>query len=70
MLGKATEIFTSDRPIESHEKLLVSSVPAYLRAASDLMRSVSDVEDKVFAIQEIAKQLEEWQVHWSQNERN
>jgi hypothetical protein len=70
MLGKATEIFTSERPIESHEKLLVSSVPAYLRAASDLMRSVSDVEDKVFAIQEIAKRLDEWQVHWSQNERN
>jgi hypothetical protein len=70
MLGKATEIFTSDRPIESHEKILVNSVPSYLRAASDVMRSVSDAEDKIFAVQEISKRLDEWQMHWSETERN
>jgi hypothetical protein len=61
MLGKATEIFTSDRPIENHEKILLTSVPSYLRAASDLMRSMSDAEDKLFAIEEISHRLDAWE---------
>jgi hypothetical protein len=70
MLGKASEIFANDRPIESHEKLLVSSVPAYLRAASDLMRTVGDAEDKFFAIEEISKRLDEWEVFRDEDNRN
>jgi len=71
MLGKATEIFTSDRPIENHEKILLTSVPSYLRAASDLMRSMSDAEDKLFAIEEISLRLDEWEKYrQSQNNLN
>ncbi len=61
MLTKASEIFTSNRVIEPHEKILISSLPAYMRSASDMVRTVSDVEDKLFAIEEIAKRLDEWQ---------
>jgi len=70
MLNKATEIFTSDRPIESHEKLLITSVPSYLRAATDMMRSVSDAEDKCYAVEEISKRLDEWQVFRDEGNRN
>jgi hypothetical protein len=70
MLGKATEIFTSDRPIESHEKLLITSVPNYLRAATDMMRSISDAEDKLYGIEEISKRLNEWQVFRDEGNQN
>jgi IS30 family transposase len=61
MLTKASEIFRSNRVIEPHEKILISSLPIYMRAASDMVRSVSDAEDKCFGIEEIAKRLDEWQ---------
>jgi hypothetical protein len=70
MLNKVAEIFTSDRPIESHEKLLITSVPSYLRAATDMMRSVSDAEDKCYAVEEISKRLDEWQVFRDEGNRN
>jgi predicted metal-dependent hydrolase len=70
MLNKVTEIFTSDRPIESHEKLLITSVPSYLRAATDMVRGVSDVEDKLFAIEEISRRLDEWETYRNQDNRN
>jgi predicted metal-dependent hydrolase len=70
MLNKVAEIFTSDRPIESHEKLLITSVPSYLRAATDMIRSVSDTEDKCYAVEEISKRLDAWEKHWSETEGN
>jgi hypothetical protein len=70
MLNKVTEIFMSDRPIESHEKLLITSVPSYLRAATDMARGVSDVEDKLFAIEEISRRLDEWETYRNQDNRN
>jgi hypothetical protein len=68
MLTKASEIFLSNRPTEQHEKLLISSLPSYMRVAADMVRSVSDAEDKLFAIEEISKRLDEWgQINNSQN---
>jgi TolA-binding protein len=70
MLAKATEIFTSNRAIESHEKILISSLPAYMRAASDMVKAVSDTEDKLFALEEISKRLDQWQQLQMQNDQN
>ena len=70
MLDKTTEIFTSNRPIESHDKLLITTAPSYLRAATDMVRGVSDVEDKLFAIEEISRRLDEWETYRNQDNRN
>lgn len=70
MLVKATEVFSSDRPIEAHEKILLNSLPGYMRASTDMARVLSDTEDKLYALQEISRRLDEWQVHWSENEKN
>lgn len=61
MLKKASEIFAENRSIEPHEKLLISVLPNMMRAASDTLRAASDVEDKLYAIQELSKRLDEWQ---------
>jgi transposase len=60
MLTKASEIFSEDRPIEPHEKLLISSLPHLMRAASDTLRATSDVEDKLFALDEMSRRLDKW----------
>lgn len=68
MLTKASEIFLENRQIEQHEKLLISSLPHVMRAAADTLRATSDVEDKLYAIQEISRRLDQWQeIQNSQN---
>lgn len=61
MLTKASEIFLENRPIEQHEKLLISSFPHVMKAAADALRASSEVEDKFFAIEEVNKRLDQWQ---------
>ncbi len=60
MLKKASEIFADNRPIEAHEKILISSLPSLMKAAGDTLRAASDVEDKLFALEEVVKRLDEW----------
>ncbi len=61
MLKKASEIFADNRPIEAHEKILISSLPSLMKAAGDTLRAASDAEDKLFALEEISKRLDAWQ---------
>ncbi len=39
---------------------LVPLLPSYARAAADMTRAGSDAEDKIFAIEEISRRLDEW----------
>lgn len=39
---------------------LVPLLPSYARAAADMTRAGSDSEDKIFAIEEISRRLDEW----------
>jgi hypothetical protein len=35
-------------------------IPTYARAAADLTRAGSDAEDKIFALEEMDRRLNEW----------
>jgi hypothetical protein len=35
-------------------------IPTYARAAADMSRAGSDAEDKIFAIEEMSRRLDEW----------
>jgi hypothetical protein len=35
-------------------------IPTYARAAADMSRAGSDAEDKIFAIEEIDRRLNDW----------
>lgn len=39
---------------------LAPLLPSYARAAADMTRAGSDTEDKIFAIEEISRRLDEW----------
>jgi hypothetical protein len=39
---------------------LVPLLPSYARAAADMTRAGSETEDKIFAIEEISRRLDEW----------
>ncbi|MDP8963232.1 MAG: helix-turn-helix domain-containing protein [Cyanobacteriota bacterium] len=72
MLTKASEIFSENRPIEAHEKLLITSLPHIMRSAADVLKSASDAEDKIYGLEELSKRLDDWaEIHaqW-QNNRN
>ena len=70
MLTKVSQIFSQNRPIEAHEKILIATLPQITRAASEALRSASDAEDKLFALEEISKRLDEWAKIHGQNNRN
>jgi len=61
MVKVAAEVFTSGKDIEHHEKILITSLPGYMRAAGDMLQRVSDCEDKLYSLQEISKRLDEWE---------
>ena len=50
---------------------LLPLIPSYARAAADMSRAGSDAEDKIFAIEEIARRLDDWDKSMqSQNDLN
>lgn len=71
MLTKVSQIFSENRPIEPHEKILITSLPQIMRTATEALRSASDAEDKFFALEEMSKRLDEWaKIHaqWQNNQ--
>lgn len=70
LIVKASEILLSGRVIESHEKTLITLLPAYFRTATEMQRNLSDVEDKHLAIEEISKRLDEWEDFRNQSSLN
>ncbi len=52
-------ISNSERSSELLIKLL-PLIPSYARAAADMSRAGSDAEDKIFALEEMSRRLDQW----------
>jgi transposase len=54
-------IIKSDSELRSELLIkILPMIPSYARAAADMSRAGSDAEDKIFAIEEIARRLDDW----------
>jgi hypothetical protein len=53
------EVILENKQVEKHEKLLILSLPHVIRAAADTLRATSDVEDKLYGLQEISRRLDQ-----------
>ena len=68
LLGKVNEwVLELDSIIKSDSELrsellikILPMIPTYARAAADLTRAGSDAEDKIFALEEMDRRLNEW----------
>jgi hypothetical protein len=50
---------------------LLPLIPSYARAAADMSRAGSDAEDKIFALEEMSRRLDDWDKSMqSQNDLN
>lgn len=59
-LATVKEAMASNRPLSPKDILMAKLIPAYMRAAAEMVRAGSDAEDKVYAIEEIDRRLNEW----------
>ena len=60
----------SDTTLTPKQKALLTFTPNLMRNVATLIGSVSDFWDKRYAIEEISKRLDAWEMHWSEEDRN
>ena len=60
----------SDEGLTSKQKALLNFTPNLMRSTAVLISAGNDAWDRAYGITEIAKRIDEWQMHWSESERN
>jgi len=60
----------SDEGLTPKQKALLSFTPNLMRSTAILISAGNDTWDRAYGITEIAKRIDEWQMHWSESERN
>jgi hypothetical protein len=62
------EVIENNKLIEPHEKCLINSFPHYAKVCENLLTNLGYAEDRLYAIEEISRRLDEWgQINNSQN---
>lgn len=59
-----------DTGLTQKEKALLTFMPNLMRNTALLITSVNEAWDRRYAIEEVSKRLDEWQMHWSEEDRN
>jgi len=59
-----------DEGLTPKQKALLSFTPNLMRSTAVLISAGNDTWDRAYAIEEVAKQLDQWQIHWSETEMN
>ena len=72
LVGQVDNLFKKDldEGLTPKQKALLSFTPNLMRSTATLIGAGNDTWDRAYAIEEIAKRLDEWQTHWGESERN
>lgn len=67
LMQKALKILEEDGNLTP--RLLATLIPNLIKTANDSFRVGSEIEDKMFALQEMNKRLDEWEERWQESQQ-